>query len=133
MAGLRLGMAFASPVVINLFAQVKYPYNINAPTQTEIIRRLREDISGQIAEIKEQRQLLAVALSELPCIKKVYPTDANFFLVRVDDANFLYDVLVSKGIIVRNRAHVKGCEGCVRITIGTPKENLRLIETLQQL
>ena len=70
MAGLRLGMAFASPVVINLFAQVKYPYNINAPTQTEIIRRLREDISGQIAEIKEQRQLLAVALSELPCIKK---------------------------------------------------------------
>ncbi len=133
MAGLRLGMAFASPVVINLFAQVKYPYNINAPTQTEIIRRLREDISGQIAEIKEQRQLLAVALSELPCIKKVYPTDANFFLVRVDDANFLYDALVSKGIIVRNRAHVKGCEGCVRITIGTPKENLRLIETLQQL
>lgn len=133
MAGLRLGMAFASPVVINLFAQVKYPYNINAPTQTEIIRRLREDISGQIAEIKEQRQLLAVALSELPCIKKVYPTDANFFLVRVDDANFLYDTLVSKGIIVRNRAHVKGCEGCVRITIGTPKENLRLIETLQQL
>ena len=133
MAGLRLGMAFASPVVINLFAQVKYPYNINAPTQTEIIRRLREDISGQIAEIKEQRQLLAVALSELPCIKKVYPTDANFLLVRVDDANFLYDVLVSKGIIVRNRAHVKGCEGCVRITIGTPKENLRLIETLQQL
>ena len=133
MAGLRLGMAFASPVVINLFAQVKYPYNINAPTQTEIIRRLREDISGQIAEIKEQRQLLAVALSELPCIKKVYPTDANFFLVRVDDANFLYDVLVSKGIIVRNRAQVKGCEGCVRITIGTPKENLRLIETLQQL
>ncbi len=133
MAGLRLGMAFASPVVINLFAQIKYPYNINAPTQTEIIRRLREDISGQIAEIKEQRQLLAVALSELPCIKKVYPTDANFFLVRVDDANFLYDALVSKGIIVRNRAHVKGCEGCVRITIGTPKENLRLIETLQQL
>ena len=133
MAGLRLGMAFASPVVINLFAQVKYPYNINAPTQTEIIRRLREDISGQIAEIKEQRQLLAVALSELPCIKKVYPTDANFFLVRVDDANFLYDVLVSKGIIVRKRAHDKGCEGCVRITIGTPKENLRLIETLQQL
>lgn len=82
MAGLRLGMAFASPVVINLFAQVKYPYNINAPTQTEIIRRLREDISGQIAEIKEQRQLLAVALSELPCIKKyILPMPISFWCV----------------------------------------------------
>lgn len=131
MAGLRLGLAFATPEVAELFARVKYPYNINAPTQAEVMRRLEVDVAAQVAEIKAQRAWLAGVLPGLPGVERVYPTDANFFLLRVADADALYARLVDRGVIVRNRSRVPGCEGCLRVTIGTPEENLRLVELLK--
>lgn len=130
MAGLRLGLAFASEEVAALFARVKYPYNVNAPTQAEVARRLAEDIGHQVAEIKAQREMLAARLAACACIEKVYPSDANFLLVRTHRPDALYAFLVARGIIVRNRSHIKGCEGCLRITVGTPQENVRLLEAL---
>lgn len=130
MAGLRLGLAFAAEEVAALFARVKYPYNVNAPTQREVIRRLAEGVGAHIGEIKAQREMLAGELAACACIEKVYPTDANFFLVRTPHPDGLYDFLVARGIIVRNRSHIRGCEGCLRITVGTPAENQRLLEAL---
>lgn len=131
MAGLRLGLAFAAPEVAELFARVKYPYNINAPTQAEVMRRLDVDVAPQVAEIKAQRAWLSGVLPGLPGVERVFPTDANFFLLRVADADALYARLVSRGVIVRNRSRVPGCEGCLRVTIGTPEENRRLVELLK--
>ncbi len=132
MAGLRLGLAFASTEIAELFARVKYPYNVNAPTQVDVIRRLQtEPHDAHVAEVVEQRELLKQQLAALPFVKKVYPSDANFLLVKVADADALYDYLVTKGFIVRNRNRVKGCEGCLRITVGTPDENVQLIQSLK--
>lgn len=134
MAGLRLGLAFASPMIAELFARVKYPYNVNAPTQQEVIARLAtEPHDAHVKEVREQRTLLATALTTLPCVVMVFPSDANFLLVKVTDADGIYQHLVTKGIIVRNRHRVKGCEGCLRMTVGTPEENIRLIEALKEL
>ncbi len=127
MAGLRLGLAFASAPVAELFARVKYPYNINAPTQRTVIERLGKGIEAQVAEIVEQRKMLAATLPQSPLVKRVFPSDANFLLVQVTDANALYDRLVEAGIIVRNRHRVPGCEQCLRITVGTPEENRKLL------
>lgn len=131
MAGLRVGLAFASPEVAGLFARVKYPYNINAPTQAEAMRRLEHGIGAQVAEIKAQRRRLAEVLPTLPGVERVYPSDANFLLVRVADADRLYARLVGQGVIVRNRSRVPGCEGCLRITVGTPAENDRLVALMK--
>lgn len=132
MAGLRLGLAFASPEIAELFSRVKYPYNVNAPTQVEVIHRLQsEPITTHVAEVVAQREVLAKSLAALPFVKKVYPSDANFLLVKVVDPDALYDYLVTKGFIVRNRNRVKGCEGCLRITVGTPQENEWLIQSLK--
>jgi len=133
MAGLRLGLAFSHPDVAALFARVKYPYNVNAPTQVAVMERLRLGVDRQVAEIKRERARLVAVLPTLPVIEKVFPTDANFFLVRVADPDGVYAALVRQGIIVRNRHRVAGCRGCLRITIGTPAENDRLIRTLQSL
>ena len=132
MAGLRLGLAFASEEIAGYFARVKYPYNIGCLTQQAVIRRLQDDIAPQVAEIREQRRLLAAALAECPAIERVYPSQANFLLVRTPDPDGLYDALVERGVIVRNRSRVRGCEGCLRITVGTPAENLRTIETIEE-
>lgn len=132
MAGLRLGLAFAHPDVAAIFARVKYPYNVNGPTQQAVIERLRRGVTGQVAELKHERERLAAMLPTLPVIEKVYPTDANFFLVRTADADALYDRLIGAGIIVRNRNRMPGCAGCLRITIGTPAENNRLIAVLRE-
>ena len=131
MAGLRLGLAFAAPEVAEVFARVKYPYNVNGPTQQEVMQRLQtEPHDAHVAEVIRERDALAKALAQVSCVKKVFHSDANFLLVKVDDADALYQQLVSQGIIVRNRNRVRGCEGCLRITVGTPSENKRLLQVL---
>ena len=131
MAGLRLGLAFAAEPIAQLFARVKYPYNVNGPTQQEVMRRLEtEPHDAHVAEVVAQRQMLVKALSDLVCVVKVFESDANFLLVKVTDADKIYDQLVAEGIIVRNRNKVVGCEGCLRLTVGTPQENQRLLKVL---
>ena len=131
MAGLRLGLAFASEAVAGLFARVKYPYNINSLAQQAVAERLTEDIAPQVAEIRAERDRLAPQLAACPAIERVYPSDANFILVRTPDPDRMYDALISAGVIVRNRSRIPGCEGCLRITVGTPAENARMIETVK--
>lgn len=133
MASLRIGMAFAVAEIAELYARVKYPYNINGPTQAEVLRRISEtDIRPQVEEIRAQRDFLSRRLAAHPRVLKVYPSDANFILVKVDDADAMYDYLISHGVIVRNRNRVKGCEGCLRFTVGTPEENLRVTALLEK-
>jgi histidinol-phosphate aminotransferase len=132
-AAIRCGMAFASPEIISYFNKVKYPYNVPLPTQQQALKALG-DVEGKeraVREILEQRKVVAEALLALPYCLKVYPSDANFLLVRVTDANVLYDYLVQRGIIVRNRNKVTLCAGCLRITIGTPAENQTLLAALR--
>lgn len=131
MAGLRLGLAFAAEPIAQLFARVKYPYNVNGPTQQEVMRRLEtEPHDAHVAEVVAQRQMLVKALRDLACVVKVFESDANFLLVKVTDADKIYDLLVAEGIIVRNRNKVVGCEGCLRLTVGTTHENQRLLKVL---
>lgn len=132
MASLRMGLAFSAPEISELFARVKYPYNVNGPTQLELLRRIAEtDISGNVSEIIAQRAMLSEVLAKLPQIKAVNHSDANFILVKVDDADGMYDYLISNGVIVRNRNRVRGCEGCLRLTVGTPEENVRLLSLIK--
>ncbi|MDE6560724.1 MAG: histidinol-phosphate transaminase [Muribaculaceae bacterium] len=130
MAGLRCGLAFASSEIIGYMNRVKYPYNINVATSAIAERLLSEPVPSHIKVIKEEREKLAEILATLPFVRKVYPSDANFLLVKVDDANALYDYLIANKIIVRNRDKVALCKGCLRMTVGTPEENLRLIQIL---
>lgn len=132
-AGIRLGMAFASPEIVSILNKVKYPYNINKLTQDyalKIVNR-EETMKGELLEILNERTLIETALHELPYVKQIYPSDANFILVRMDDANATYNYLVEKGIIVRNRHTITLCEGCLRITIGSPEQNNVLLKALQ--
>ncbi len=130
LAGLRLGLAFSNPSVIRLMMMVKYPYNINASTQKLALDALDSPVEGQVAEIVAQRGRVAEELPKYPFVRKVYPSEANFILVKVDDADRLYGHLISDGIIVRNRNRVTGCAGCLRITIGLPEENDKLLKSL---
>lgn len=132
-AGMRLGMAFASPEIIALFNKVKYPYNVNVLTQREALRTLADygKIRQWVAELKAERTRLIAALQAYSGTRHVYPTDANFVLVRVDDAPALYDHLLTRGIIVRSRHRVLLCANCLRITVGTPAENNALLEAMQ--
>lgn len=133
MAALRIGMAFSAPSIAELYGRVKYPYNINGPTQEELLRRIRStDISNQVTEIISERDRLVHELSHNPVIKKIYHSDANFILAKFDNPNAIYDYLISHGVIVRNRNKVIGCDGCLRITIGTPEENDRVIKLLDK-
>ena len=133
MAGLRLGLAFASPEIVRLLTRVKYPYNINVVTQKLVLTLLDKDMPGQVETLKRERTKLLEALPELPVIRKVYPSDANFILVRVDEPRKVYDRLIEKGIVVRDRSRIRGCEGCLRLTVGTPEENERLIAELKAM
>lgn len=133
-AAVRLGMAFASPEIISLFNKVKYPYNINVLTQnfvqTELDKlELKEE---WVKTILEQRAYLEKELQKIALVEKIHPSDANFILVKVEDANMTYNKLVEKGIIIRNRNKVSLCNGCLRITVGTEAENNTLIEALSQ-
>lgn len=131
MAGLRLGLAYASEEVAALYGRVKYPYNINTLTQQAVAESLRRDISAEIAEIRSERERLAQALTAEACIERIYESKANFLLVKTADPDRLYRELLAAGVIVRNRSRIRGCEGCLRITVGRPGENERLLETVK--
>ena len=133
-AGIRLGMALAHPEIIGLFNKVKYPYNVNILTQRAAMERLEhmDEIRAWAEEALSERSRMMEAVAALPICEKVYPSDANFFLVKVNDACGIYDALVDQGIIVRNRHRVTMCENCLRITIGTPAENDELLAALKQ-
>lgn len=132
-AAIRLGMAFASEEVIGLFNKVKYPYNVNYLTQEKAYSILEDmtNIDNWMAQIRREREHLLPALAELPIVEQVFPTDANFVLVRVTDANCIYHYLVEHGIVVRNRHRVLQCGNCLRITIGTREENNELLGALR--
>lgn len=132
-AAIRLGMAFASPDIIGIFTKIKYPYNINLLTQQEALRMMQRhyEVQRWISTLLEERTRLMRAFAQLPCCRKVFPTDANFFLTRVTDAKAIYDYLVDQGIIVRNRSNITLCEDCLRITVGTRPENDTLLEALR--
>lgn len=132
MAGLRLGLAFASAEVMELFARVKYPYNINVTGMAAATDILAKGVDEQVAEIVAQRQRVMAELSEAECVKKVFPSEANFVLARVSDARRLYNALIDEGVIVRDRSSVKGCDECLRITIGTPEENDKMLEIVKR-
>ncbi|MGV3686775.1 MAG: histidinol-phosphate transaminase [Daejeonella sp.] len=133
LAGLRLGMAFASEEIIEVFNKVKPPYNINEASQELALEALQnvEQVNAWIKQTVSEREKLAAELEKLEIIKKVYPSDANFILVKTTDAKGIYNYLVEKGIIVRDRSKVELCEDSLRITIGTPAENESLIVNLK--
>lgn len=134
LAALRLGLAFASEAIIDLYNKVKPPYNINQSSQQLGIRALSnlEDVNEKISLTISERNKLVKALANLPFVKKIYPSDANFLLVKVENASKLYQFLLLNRIIIRNREREPLCEDSVRITVGTPEENLLLIETLKK-
>ena len=135
LAGLRLGMALASEEIIQILNKIKYPYNVNIQTQ-EIALKALQDVTKKdaaVREILEQRNILANDLGKLSITEQVYPSEANFLLVKVKDAPGTYKYLMDKNIIVRDRSKVTLCENCIRITVGTPQENKSLITALQKL
>lgn len=131
-AAIRLGMAFASVDIINLFNKVKYPYNVNKLTQERVLELLKKqsECRKQVVMVVEEREKLINAFSSLPICQKIYPTSANFFLAKVDGADAIYRYLVEQGIVVRNRSKVTLCDNCLRITIGTKAENSALLSAL---
>jgi len=133
-AAIRLGMAFASKEIIDLFNKVKYPYNVNALTQQQALEALKHpiDVEEWVKVLLQERTRMMQAFAVLPICEKVYPTEANFFLAKMSDATRIYNYLVDLGIIVRNRTRVQLCENCLRITIGTKSENSELIAALRQ-
>lgn len=135
MASVRLGMAFASPEIIHYLNKVKYPYNINLLTQNFVAAELEnlDRKNDWVDLILQQRSFLISALEKLPVVQHIFPTDANFVLVRVVDANAVYRFLVDEKIIVRNRNSVTLCQGCLRITVGIPEENELLINALKKI
>lgn len=133
-AAIRLGMAFASTEIIALFNKVKYPYNVNLLTQEKALEILNDQLKFEqrMNILRTERTHMLEAINMLPICKHLYPTDANFFLVKVTDANKIYHYLVDRGIIVRNRNKVALCGNCLRITVGTPQENCELLAALRQ-
>ena len=133
-AAIRLGMAFASTEIIGLFNKVKYPYNVNLLTQQQALEALKDpfEVDNWVKVLLQERTRMVDAFEILPICEKVYPTDANFFLAKMTDAPAIYNYLVDKGIIVRNRHRVQLCQNCLRITIGTKTENSELIAALRQ-
>lgn len=132
-AAIRLGMAFASAEIISIFNKIKYPYNVNQLTQQQALSMLQryDEIEGWVKELIAERGRLMDAFSTLTCVKEIFPSDANFFLARVTDAGAIYNYLVAKGIIVRNRSSISLCGNCLRVTVGTPAENKTLLDALQ--
>lgn len=135
LAGLRIGMAFASPAIIDVLNRIKAPYNVSEATQQLAVQALDqiEQVNTQIRETVQERAILSQALQNFSFVQQVYPSDANFILVKFDDPKTIYHHLVKAGIVVRDRSSVHLCEDCLRITIGTPAENLTLIKELQSI
>ncbi|MDR0757830.1 MAG: histidinol-phosphate transaminase [Tannerella sp.] len=135
LASVRCGMAFASEEIISFFNKVKYPYNINLLTQNFVSEHIANESrkNGWVELILAQREWLAGQLNAISWVAKVYPSDANFLLVKTPDADGIYQHLADKGIIVRNRSSVSLCAGCLRITVGSPEENAALVQALHDL
>ena len=133
-AAIRLGMAFASKEIIAIYNKVKYPYNVNQLTQEQALEMLKDpfEVDKWVKILMAERSRLMQAFQELPICEKVYKTDANFFLAKMTDANAIYNYLVDKGVIVRNRNKVQLCQNCLRITIGNRTENNELLSALRQ-
>ncbi|WP_439128850.1 histidinol-phosphate transaminase [Polaribacter sp.] len=135
LAGIRLGVCYASESIIAILNNIKPPYNVNELTQQKAIERLQkvDEVQEEILKIKAQRNQLITRLKEINFIKEIYPTDCNFVLVKVDDATKRYNQLVAKGIVVRNRTTQPLCENTLRFTIGTKDENEKLIKVLKDI
>jgi histidinol-phosphate aminotransferase len=133
LAGIRLGICYASAEIIAVLNKIKPPYNVNELTQRRALERLDNTnaIQSEINSIIEQREELLKVLLHVEYVEKIYPTEANFILIKVDDANKRYDELIAKGIVIRNRTTQPLCENCLRLTIGTESENKKLIEALK--
>lgn len=133
LAALRLGMAFASASIIQLLDKVKPPYNINQPAQELVLQALEEitQVNDMIRELVAMRDALVPVLEQLPLVEKVYPSDANFLLVKIKNARKVYEYLLSKSVVVRDRSNVQLCDNCLRITIGTEHEITLLIKALK--
>ena len=133
-AAIRLGMAFASKEIIGLFNKVKYPYKVNLLTQQKALEILKDkfEVEKWVSILLQERGRLMEAFRMLPVCKTVYPSDANFFLAKMTDAQRIYDYLVDEGIIVRNRSRIQLCQNCLRITIGTRSENSELLGALRR-
>ncbi len=134
LAGLRVGMAFASQAIVEILNKVKPPYNISASTQDLVLKALEEvgQVNDMIRILVQLRERLAADLAALPVVRKVYPSDANFLLVKTDDARGIYEYLLHAGIVVRDRSKVELCAGCLRITVGTEEENRELLMALKE-
>jgi histidinol-phosphate aminotransferase len=133
LAAARVGMAFSNPSVIQYFNKLKPPYNISTLNQNAVLSRLNkiEKYKSQVNKIKKEKERLSLKLKKMKIIEKVWPSDANFILVKVKDANFIYNTLVDKSIVVRNRSSV--IDNCLRITVGTPSENNELVKALDTI
>ena len=134
MAGLRVGLAFASPEIIDLMNRVKPPYNVSGIAQRAVVEAFdaQANVERWIESALRQRTVLAESLSQFDFVETIYPSDANFILVKVTDANEVYRFLLEEKVVVRNRSNVELCEGCLRITVGTEAENARLVESLRK-
>jgi histidinol-phosphate aminotransferase len=132
LAGLRLGMTFASAAIIEVLNKVKPPYNIGQHTQELVLQALEntDQVNDMIMMIVDMRYALEDVFNQMPIVEKVYPSDANFLLVKMKDADKVYQYLLEQGIVVRNRSRVTLCEGCLRITVGTEQENTALVDAL---
>lgn len=135
LAGIRLGVGYSNNILISYLKKVKPPYNVNSLTEKKAIENIASSYldKSQIKETILERNKLEKSLEDLPFIKKVYPSDSNFLLVKVDNANKVYKHLLKNGIVVRNRSQIKGCEECLRITVGTPNQNNLLINVLKRI
>ncbi|WP_035696166.1 histidinol-phosphate transaminase [Christiangramia portivictoriae] len=135
MAGIRLGMLFASAEIIKILNRIKPPYNVNELTQQKALEGLQNylKIKQQVIDIKRERDALSKQLLQLKYVAKIFPSDANFLLIKVDDADQRYMELIGKGIVVRNRSKQPLCENCLRITVGTASENQNLLKAFKEL
>lgn len=134
-AGVRVGMAFASSEIIDLFNKVKYPYNVNILSQQYVLDMIekREEVTDWVSRTISERSKFMRVLKKVSVVKEVYPSDANFILVKMDDANYVYNELVERGVVVRNRSNVVLCDDCLRITVGSREENAEFLKELSQI
>ncbi|WP_075590294.1 histidinol-phosphate transaminase [Labilibacter marinus] len=134
MAGIRLGMAFTSPEIITIFNHIKYPYNINILTQQKALELLEkeDEKNGWVEELLKQKAAMTIQIKGYSFVEKIYPSDANYLLVKTNAPKEIYNFLVEQGVIIRDRSTVSLCEGCLRLTIGSKKENKALYEGLDK-
>jgi histidinol-phosphate aminotransferase len=135
MAGIRLGICYASEYIIGVLNKIKPPYNINQLTQDRALEVLENEklFSKNLNVILSEKESLEKAMLVLPMVKRIIPSDANFFLAEFEDSKYVFDALMAKEIIVRDRSKELHCDGCLRITVGVPEENKKLIEALKEL